>query len=171
MKQNVDMRRISGAEKRWFAELRTTWIMCTRIHLQNFICILPSSLEHKPDSSNLADFWRQSQTVIQSLILSSKTAAVCLTHRWWIVKTTCTLTGRNQLCHWDQIATWWKFALQQWDMEYCVWIFPKGVTFKVGLLCLLKRYNCHLLMSSASLGYLRFKPTVQLLTHPCLTCK
>lgn len=48
---------------------------------------------------------------------------------------------------------------------------PKGVTFKGGVLCLLSQYNCHLQPSSVSLGCLRFKQTVQLLTHPPLTCK
>lgn len=48
---------------------------------------------------------------------------------------------------------------------------PKGVTFKGGVLCLLRQYNRHPQMSSVSLGCLRFKQTVQLLPHPPLTCK
>lgn len=34
-----------------------------------------------------------------------------------------------------------------------------------------KRHSCHWAMSNTSLGYLRFKQTVELLTHPLLTCK
>lgn len=34
-----------------------------------------------------------------------------------------------------------------------------------------ERHSCHWAMSNTSLGYLRFKQTVELLTHPLLTCK
>lgn len=109
------------------------------------------------------------EKVIRSCILSNEKAAVWLSHRQGTITTRCTLTGRRCVCcsqnspgssMVEMSSPTARNTVFRQSRRHCIYCY-----LLLFLLKQYKQYNCHLLMSSASLGYLRFKPTVQPPTH------
>lgn len=164
MKQNVDMRRISGVLRKDDAQNSEKHGSCA----EEYTCKTLFAFFHL--------HWNINQTLQAWLTFRDSLKQSFSLVFYPIRLQLCTLTGRNQLCCWSQhslrpVSSMMEIRSPTKGHGILCSHSPKGVTCKGGLFCLLKQYNCHLLMSSTSLGYLRFKPTFQLLTHPHLTCK